>query len=666
MKTIKIISAIILLVLSYQTVNARTINVPTDSSTIQKGINGAFNGDTVLVAPGNYVENIDFSKKKITVASRLILFPQDTAIISQTIIQPATDGSIVTFKREEDEDAIICGFTIANGYGSVGGGIYCDSTNPQILNNKIMGNEWDQEGGGIYCVDRAHPTIIGNFIADNSAPYGGGIYCDVNCDPYIKNNVVVGNWAQTGGGIYCVQSSPIIVNNTIDSNYVTMTEKSVGGGIAILGPNASPEIRNNIITNTSYNCGIYALLSSPHISYNDVWNNGPGGSNNFCGCPEGVGDTTWEWNFNRTPCDSFFNIIRDPCFDPDSGNYFLSCSSVCIDGGDSTFLPLAVGGAKIDMGAIEYPYILGDANGNGSIGVEDIIFLCNYLFVGGEAPCPWRAGDATCDGTINIADVVYLCSYLFGGGDPPYCYRCKSERINHVDGFQPLNKRTNLGRVGFTSPAPLLDGVIELSITGEFDIEISAIDLEIGYDPDKIELLNPELADMTKGLQIYYGFRDGLLKIGIIDIYGEHSISPGEGALITLRLKGTDISSLKISKAILVDQNTNAFLANVVEKFETATSLPDQYSLHQNFPNPFNPETQISYDLPKDSWVKLSIYNIRGQKVRTLVDGVEAAGHKTVIWDGTNEEGDQGASGVYFYRLEAEEFTATKKMVMVR
>jgi len=90
------------------------------------------------------------------------------------------------------------------------------------------------------------------------------------------------------------------------------------------------------------------------------------------------------------------------------------------------------------------------------------------------------------------------------------------------------------------------------------------------------------------------------------------------------------------------------------------------FELGTNYPNPFNPETQISYDLPNDCWVKLSVYNIRGEKVKTLVEKFEAAGHKTVTWDGRNQEGDRVGSGVYFYRLETGEFTATKKMVLIR
>lgn len=105
---------------------------------------------------------------------------------------------------------------------------------------------------------------------------------------------------------------------------------------------------------------------------------------------------------------------------------------------------------------------------------------------------------------------------------------------------------------------------------------------------------------------------------------------------------------------------------SVQKPSEFQETKPQNFSLFQNHPNPFNPETEISYDLPKDSWVKLSIYNIMGQKVATLVDQFEPAGHKTVRWGGKNENGAEVASGTYFYRLAAEDFTATKRMVLLR
>jgi len=97
-----------------------------------------------------------------------------------------------------------------------------------------------------------------------------------------------------------------------------------------------------------------------------------------------------------------------------------------------------------------------------------------------------------------------------------------------------------------------------------------------------------------------------------------------------------------------------------------AIQIVNQFELPQNYPNPFNPETEISYSLPNDSYVKLAIYNIKGQKVKTLVNGFETAGYKAIRWDGTDETGQKVASGIYFYRLEAGDFTQTRKMVLMK
>jgi len=92
---------------------------------------------------------------------------------------------------------------------------------------------------------------------------------------------------------------------------------------------------------------------------------------------------------------------------------------------------------------------------------------------------------------------------------------------------------------------------------------------------------------------------------------------------------------------------------------------PETFSLGQNTPNPFNPATTISYTLPKAADVRLTVYNIFGQEVCTLVDENVSAGRQTVTWDGADHRGNQVSSGVYFYRLKAGKFTAMKKMILV-
>ncbi len=90
------------------------------------------------------------------------------------------------------------------------------------------------------------------------------------------------------------------------------------------------------------------------------------------------------------------------------------------------------------------------------------------------------------------------------------------------------------------------------------------------------------------------------------------------------------------------------------------------FSLGHNFPNPFNAETIIEYSLPGSGPVEIAVYNILGQRVRTLVDEFQTAGHKRVAWDGRNSRGEEVSSGIYFYRIEAGELTKTKKMLLLR
>ena len=110
----KLILFLILSALTFAVVfktQATIINVPADSRTIQGGINNAVDGDTVLVRPGIYIENINFNGKDIVLAS-MFLLTQDTSYISQTIIDGNKDGSVVSFESGEDSTSVLTGFTI--------------------------------------------------------------------------------------------------------------------------------------------------------------------------------------------------------------------------------------------------------------------------------------------------------------------------------------------------------------------------------------------------------------------------------------------------------------------------------------------------------------------------------------------------------------------------
>ncbi|MCK4427641.1 MAG: T9SS type A sorting domain-containing protein [candidate division Zixibacteria bacterium] len=96
------------------------------------------------------------------------------------------------------------------------------------------------------------------------------------------------------------------------------------------------------------------------------------------------------------------------------------------------------------------------------------------------------------------------------------------------------------------------------------------------------------------------------------------------------------------------------------------SASPDNVSLFQNYPNPFNQETLIKYTLPWDCAVKLSVYNLLGERVRTLVDEPQNADDYEVRWDGSDDERKKVASGIYFYRVQAREFIQTNKMLLLK
>jgi|GEM_PF-6322410 len=95
--------------------------------------------------------------------------------------------------------------------------------------------------------------------------------------------------------------------------------------------------------------------------------------------------------------------------------------------------------------------------------------------------------------------------------------------------------------------------------------------------------------------------------------------------------------------------------------------LPTDFTLDQNFPNPFNATTVIQFALPRTSLVKLEIFNVLGQKVKTLVDEELQAGYKQVTWDGRDQRGNTVSTGVYFYRIKAADlFTDMRKMLLIK
>jgi hypothetical protein len=95
-------------------------------------------------------------------------------------------------------------------------------------------------------------------------------------------------------------------------------------------------------------------------------------------------------------------------------------------------------------------------------------------------------------------------------------------------------------------------------------------------------------------------------------------------------------------------------------------TLPITYKLYNAYPNPFNPKTTLHYDLPEDAMVNITIYDMMGRVVNTLVNGSQTAGYKSIQWNATNNIGQPVSAGLYLYSIEAGEFRQTKKMILLK
>ncbi len=253
-----IIICLIILILSIN-LSATIINIPADHPTIQAGIDAAVDADTVLVQPGTYIENINYSGKNVVVAS-LFLTIQDTSYISQTIIDGNFNGSVVIFESGENSSAKLIGFTITNGQSEIyGSGISCIDASPTLSNLKVIDNHFVSWGiGGGMNFLNSFCVLDDILLINNSSQFGGGFHAE-NSQLNIMNLTLIGNESFNGGGI-CLLQSEVTISNALFYNNHTSNE-----GGAIWTDRSDLNLINATIAGNSALCyggGIYLIWSS--------------------------------------------------------------------------------------------------------------------------------------------------------------------------------------------------------------------------------------------------------------------------------------------------------------------------------------------------------------------------------------------------------------------
>lgn len=274
----------------------------------------------------------------------------------------------------------------------------------------------------------------------------------------------------------------------------------------------------------------------------------------------------------------------------------------------------------------------GDCNADGHVDSLDVDFLADYLIGAGPAPVPYGVGDVNGSGLIDLTDLSWLVSYVETGLP---LLQCSGLNFAGSNGSSPLELSLSTKSV---------DSYERISLTTASDIQLVTVTCGGISDAGEIKALG-------NGNQVRFGHRGDTV---VVLIRGE-GVSPvcrkGTTELVDLP---TGAVTYEVSAVDLTGRITTVRVGAVSE------SLPKQFALSANYPNPFNPSTTINFDVPKACDYTLVIYNTLGQQV-TAFSGKAEPGTVSLEWDGSRQ-----ASGVYFYRLTAGDFSATRKMMLLK
>ncbi len=276
----------------------------------------------------------------------------------------------------------------------------------------------------------------------------------------------------------------------------------------------------------------------------------------------------------------------------------------------------------------------GDFDGNSGRTVADLTYLVSYLFRSGPGTYAVDLMDVNSDcAGPNIGDLVYYVNFLFRSGDEP------------STGCISFGKEASVGESDLIQVHSLFDGRAT-TIEIESAVDLWGVQLEVSGAVES----EPALL-AGGGLEMVYGAADGVTKLGVLDLDGPAMITQGRTAI--LRLEGRH----EVTAALVADLDYRVHAASL----STGPVLPTAYALHQNYPNPFNPSTVIAFELPGSVETRLEVFNVAGQRVALLVDRVLPQGIHEITWDA----GDL-ASGVYLTKLSAGDFSATRKMLLLK
>jgi hypothetical protein len=285
---------------------------------------------------------------------------------------------------------------------------------------------------------------------------------------------------------------------------------------------------------------------------------------------------------------------------------------------------------------------VGDLNLNGiPFEVADIVVFTNYFTFGFGALNIDPANqisqtDIDQNGVfLTVSDLAYMVRVVVDGDLP-------NSKVAPVFLHMDLSTTQQEGQSTVVADA-----------SGSIAVAHFVYDVEPGLY-DVIPSLAPEIKNMT----LKYHVDNDKLRVLVFNL-GSEKIEAGSGPIIQVSYAGE--GRLQLAEAQFAD-----YYGRLYKSVDMPVEVPSGYTLDQNYPNPFNPTTNIRFTLSAAADVRLDIYNTLGQHVKTIVNNTIEAGEHTVVWNGESSDGTRVASGIYLYRLQADDYTETRKMILLK
>ena len=646
-------------------------------ATIQTGIDAASDGDTVLVHNGQYIENIIFDNSQTgrnIVIGSLFLIDQDTSHIGATILDGGNSSRVFDIIRA-DTTTHITGFTITNGNGGGwgGGGIRCGLATPAspYLSNLVIKENYGYTGGGILIDYESNPGLKNiTFDANVGVLSGGAISIRGNCNVILDNIVIKSNQTEESNYIYGGGAGIKIDNNsyvTLRNCLIFNNNSQPNPGLAGV-PGAALNIKDNSVVAIDYTT-IFGNTTNPNdqsfadqeihlgsnselsISNTIIWDDAVHSSVS----------SVWvanNCNLSQPNIQSGENNINlDPLFcNRELFDFTLAENSPCIESGENGS---NIGALGVGCGAIYLNPEIEDID-NQQIEEDGSLSLMVNVVSPIDISMTYHAESDTLDVVLSLDNSALTAT-------PSANWNGTANILVMVTDENQLSDTTDFTlTVNAVNDPPEAFSVIYPTVSDTFSTHMNS-DTLIAFnweessdvDSDVTYTLTIELESFAY-TDIHENITDTTINISSNSFDPLLNITSQDEATFTYYVHSSD-------DEYMISSDIGEFiLSREVLGINDGLSVPETFTLHQNYPNPFNPVTKLRYDLPQDSHVKVTVYDMLGNVINDLVNDNQNSGYKSIQWDATNNQGQQVSAGVYLYSIEAGDFRQTKKMILLK